>query len=74
MVWHHNGRKSEFTGVNDNADVYDLEEKSGTLTLVEYRLDRSQWAHSRYSEFKRRMIELDDHRGAKFQVVILQFV
>ena len=38
MAWHHNGRKSEFTGVDDNGDVYDLEEKLGTLTLVEYRL------------------------------------
>ena len=72
--WRHNGRKSEFIGVDDDGDVYDLEEKSGTLPSGEYRLYRSYWAHSSNSEFKRRMTELEDNRGAKFPVVILQYV
>ena len=69
--WRHNGRKSEFIGVDDDGDVYNLEEKSGTLASGEYRLYRSYWVHSSNSEFKRRMTELENHRGAKFPVVIL---
>ena len=72
--WRHNGRKLEFIGIDDDGDVYELEEKSGTLTSGEYRLYRSYWAHSSNSEFKRRMTELEDHRGAKFPVVILQYI
>ena len=52
--WHHNGRKSEFIGVDDDGDVYDLEEKSGTLTLGRCKASsgdvavRIQWTPRRY--------------------------
>lgn len=65
--WRHNGRKSEFIGVDDDGHVNNLEEKPGTLTSGVYRLHRSYWAHSSNSEFKRRMTELEDHRVQSFQ-------
>ena len=70
----HNGRKTELIGVSDEGDVYDLEEKSETLAPGQYNLHRSYWAHSSNSKFKRRITELEDHKGLKLPLVILQYV
>ena len=52
--WHLNGRKSEFIGIDEDGNVYDLEEKSGTLTLGRCKASsgnvavRIQWRSRRY--------------------------
>lgn len=69
-----NGRKLQLISVSDEGDVYCLEEKPGNLTAGQYKLYRSYWSHFSNSKFKRRITELENHKGVKLPVLILQYV
>ena len=69
----HNGRKVECLEVDEEGVLWQLGEKLGNLERGQYKLFRTYWVHSSNSDFKRRLIELEDHNGDKSPVVILQY-
>ena len=69
----HNGRKVECLEVDEEGVFWQLGEKLGNLERGQYKLFRTYWVHSSNSDFKRRLIELEDHNGDKSPVVILQY-